>query len=662
MKFKISALSLGILLSLSNITPANTDYVQGSVLSDKVFYQIGGGSAIAPPPARKRANEYSLGIGWRANLMCGNFDLKTTVKNQLNGITEGFKDLYSNVIQSATGAVASLPAMIIQRANPQLYDILTNGLYQGKIDFDNLKTSCEEMSEQLADYAMDSKWAKMAGLENYKKITESEPDAKKAKKKLESEQGENGTPWVGGEARGGKGQKSLELIGDVIGAGFNMAQGRNVLNNNPIPKTQCDGMLCTEWQSPQDMRDYAMRILGEKTMKTCDNCGGEPKKTKPGRGLAPEIEAQTKIKATQLENILNTNDITNEKLTELSTSTVAVTRGLIEALKEDPDAPILGARLAQELAISKELEKALVLRRVLLTGMREPNVANNAAAQEDLEVALKMLDREIEQVKLEMDLQKSISNNTAIAILNNRITDQLRSLDSNANDNSKRLANLSGLAGKNDTDTSLGGALGFPKHLQERYILIPRSEEASGLGNIYASYAPTNPSSSSGAYSPIGAISGTAMEQASGLLKTFEGYSSKAYWDVNAYRTGYGSDTITKADGTIVRVTKDTIVTREDAERDLARRTQEFANIAKREVSPETWNALSPQAQAVLTSYAYNYGTLRKTQSVITAARESAATGDMTALANAIRNRQNDNKGSNARRRNQEADYILNKS
>ncbi|POY43177.1 hypothetical protein [Avibacterium endocarditidis] len=136
--------------------------------------------------------------------------------------------------------------------------------------------------------------------------------------------------------------------------------------------------------------------------------------------------------------------------------------------------------------------------------MREPNVANNAAAQEDLEVALKMLDREIEQVKLEMDLQKSISNNTAIAILNNRITDQLRSLDSNANDNSKRLANLSGLAGKNDTDTSLGGALGFPKHLQERYILIPRSEEASGLVNIYASYAPTSPSSSSGAYSPIG--------------------------------------------------------------------------------------------------------------------------------------------------------------
>lgn len=79
--------------------------------------------------------------------MCGNFDIKTTVKNQLNGITEGFKDLMSNVIESAKGAVASLPAMVIQRANPQLYDILTNGVYQGRLDFNRLKTSGEAMSK-----------------------------------------------------------------------------------------------------------------------------------------------------------------------------------------------------------------------------------------------------------------------------------------------------------------------------------------------------------------------------------------------------------------------------------------------------------------------------------------------------------------------------------
>lgn len=61
-------------------------------------------------------------------------------------------------------------------------------------------------------------------------------------------------------------------------------------------------------------------------------------------------------------------------------------------------------------------------------------------------------------------------------------------------------------------------------------------------------------------------------------------------------------------------------------------------------------------------SYAYNYGSLAKTKSVLDAARRSAQSGDMNALATAIRNRQVDNNGINARRRNQEADYILGKN
>ena len=135
-------------ISVSSIADNYGGSAQGTALYDKVFYQIGGGSAIMPAPSRKRPHELTLGIGWNANLMCGNFDIKTTVKNQLNGITEGFKDLMGNIIQSATGAVASMPAMIIQRANPQLYDLLTNGVLQGRLDFDNLKTSCEELSNK----------------------------------------------------------------------------------------------------------------------------------------------------------------------------------------------------------------------------------------------------------------------------------------------------------------------------------------------------------------------------------------------------------------------------------------------------------------------------------------------------------------------------------
>lgn len=667
LKSTLKRLSAVILLSSALSTMpttalANTEYVQGTALSDRVYYQIGGGSAVMPPPSRQRPNELSLGLGWKANLMCGNFDMKTTVKNQLNGITEGFKDLYSNVIASATGAVASLPAMIIQRANPQLYDMLTNGLYQAKLDFDSLKTNCEEMSNKLADFAMDSKWAKMAGLESYKEITATETDAKTAKKKAEKDNGEKGIAWVGGEKRGGQGQKAIDVIADVVGAGYNMALGRGVTEKNAVVK--CDGSLCTTWKSPAEAAEYGRRVLGSKTLSTCTTCGTPPKE-QAGTGLAPEIEKSTNEKSAKLEAVLNTDKPTATQLNELSTSTVGITRGLIEALKEDADAPILGARLSQELAISQELEKALMLRRMLLTGMKEPNVSNNEAAQADLEKSLKLLDREIEQVKLEMDLQKSISNNTAVAILNSRITEQNRSLDSNAEDSAnRRLANLSKNREANDVDRSQGGLTGFPGKLADNYIVIPKSE-GTGIDNIYGSFAAgtstpsSSTSSSAGSYAPIGAISGTAMEQAQGLLRKFEGFIPYAKYDVNAFRTGYGSDTVTRVDGTVVKVTENTKVTREDAERDLARRAQIFANQAKREISATSWDKLTPNAQAALTSYIYNYGTLTRTDSVIKAAQISAESGDMTALANAIRSRQTDNKGINAKRRNQEADYIL---
>lgn len=83
-------------------------------------------------------------------------------------------------------------------------------------------------------------------------------------------------------------------------------------------------------------------------------------------------------------------------------------------------------------------------------------------------------------------------------------------------------------------------------------------------------------------------------------------------------------------------------------------------NVARDNVGTDVWAKLTPQAQAALTSVSYNYGSLSKLESVQKAAAVSAQSGDMTALANSIRNLQGHNNGVNARRRNQEADYIIN--
>lgn len=631
-----------------------------SILSDKIYYQIGGGVGYMAPPSRGNIPAAEFGIGWKANLMCGNFDIKTSIKNQLNGITEGFKDLYSNVIESATGAVASLPAMVIQRANPQLYDILTNGLYQGKIDFNNLKTSCEEMSKKLADATLNGRWSESADMESFKNITSSEPDATKAKKKLEDSQGREGKEWVGGQKRGGQGQAPIKIVEDVAKAGYNMQNKRSVLESGRVSSGNCSGLLCQTWDNPKDMTDWLTNVIGEKQLTTCKVDCGTPSSSRAGVGLTPEIEQENIKAVTQLQKALNMNTPSVEILAELSSTTVPITRGLIESLREDPDAQVLGQRLASEIAVAKTMEKMLLARRAVLTGMREPNVANNQDAQVELEKVLTLIDREIGQIRMEIDLQKSLTGNSAVAILQNKELREYNAGASNvARDNvDKRISDLANGLNTTVEEIAEAGSIHIPRN--NVTLELPQQSNSLSYTGTGGNFGSGSSHQGNSGYASIPAISGTALEQATGLLKNFEGFSGKAYWDVNAYRTGYGSDTITKADGTIIKVTKDTVVTREDAERDLARRTQEFASRARSNVSSTTWNKLPANAQAALTSYAYNYGSL--TKDVIAAAQASAQSGDMTALANAVRNHQTNNNGVNARRRNQEADYILGKS
>ncbi|TRC70046.1 integrating conjugative element protein, partial [Mannheimia haemolytica] len=83
----------------------------------------------------------------------------------------------------------------------------------------------------------------------------------------------------------------------------------------------------------------------------------------------------------KLENVLNMDVPKAELLADLSSTTVPVTRGLIESLRDDPDVEVLSQRLSAEIATSKIMEKMLLARRAVLAGMREPNVAQNADAQ-----------------------------------------------------------------------------------------------------------------------------------------------------------------------------------------------------------------------------------------------------------------------------------------
>lgn len=191
--------------------------------------------------------------------------------------------------------------------------------------------------------------------------------------------------------------------------------------------------------------------------------------------------------------------------------------------------------------------------------------------------------------------------------------------------------------------TALAGPGGVPVFADRRTGTYRMGTELPGGGAAPAAPGPRAEAPSLGE---------PGRDMAAALLRRSEGFRAEPYMDVNALRTGYGSDTITTADGRVLPVTQGTRVTQEDAERDLARRVPEFERRAAAAVGEERFAALPPNVRAALISVAYNYGTLPGR------IRNAVQSGDVNAIAAAVEGLAGDNQGINARRRGEEAAVI----
>lgn len=387
----------------------------GAVISDEVMYSIGGGNAVSMGRAAGMQS-IGVGVGWNSNLVCGDMSISTTIQNQLNGLTNGFQNIMSNVIQSATSAVASLPALIIQRADPGLYNLLTNGVLQARLDFDRSKLTCRAMAERMADMAGGQMgWNQIAeGMALRQAVAST--DAVSAIEQAETSRGNDGVPWVGGNNAGGTGQPAIRVVGDVTRAGYNLVNGRGVSDSSAIAAASCTTLACQAWSSPQQAIEWATRVLGEQEQRTCETC--TKTQTVPGVGLTPLIQEEYETKLTALQELINGSRTTGfDNLREAGSASLPITRGVVEALRDEPDQDVLTRRLASEVALASVLEKALLLQRTLLTGKKEPNVAANSLAIEAVNQESDTLDREILNLKTELELRRTLANNSPMSII-----------------------------------------------------------------------------------------------------------------------------------------------------------------------------------------------------------------------------------------------------
>ena len=195
------SISLFVFLLLTPVLHATEAPTEDSLW----YYEIGGAEPVSPPA---NAEVVSVTLGGSAQLglgySCGKFDPVAAVSNTLNDIRTGADNMMNAMTAAASAAIAALPALILQRANPGFYDLFQNALLKAEETLELATKTCEQMEAEIA--AGKNPYADLITLSkgnDWKfQMGVGGNDAVTAKEAVESANGDNGVPWMGGQAGG----------------------------------------------------------------------------------------------------------------------------------------------------------------------------------------------------------------------------------------------------------------------------------------------------------------------------------------------------------------------------------------------------------------------------------------------------------------------------
>ena len=421
---------VGLCLLLLLLHTPPVEAAQGPTEDSFWYYEIGGAQPVSPPPnplvtSVTLGGSAQLGLGYS----CAKFDPLLAVTHTLNNIKSGVDDMMNAMTAAASSAIATLPALILQRANPGLYDLFQNALLKAEETMKLATKSCEQMEAEIAkgknpyaDLITLSKgndWKVQMGIGSN--------DAVSAKEAVESANGDNGVPWIGGAA-GGAGQPVLRFTGDLVQAGYNINLNRPISDTTPVPATDAT-RLAEIWASPTLARNWVVDVVGENIVTTCDTCR---KDSIPGTGLLPTLYRESAEVTVDLQALVAGDiPLTRTNLNDVTAPGVAVTRQVIEAIREMPatEQALITSRLVAEISTARTVEKALYARRLLHSGRQVPEVYATEVARQHADTAIAELDKEIESLLFETRVRREVVSETVTVLLQRAAARRQSALD-----------------------------------------------------------------------------------------------------------------------------------------------------------------------------------------------------------------------------------------
>jgi len=418
----VAALTLALAFELGNPTSVQAQPVSSSSL----YYRMGGGSPSGGA-AHRGAVSAQLSTGIRANYSCGKFDVGGSWASLMNGI----HNLGGTITGAVQAGIASLPLYVLQRAQPGLYQLFQNFSQKADLMVSASLKSCEDM-EAMIKNGKDpyEEYVAMAKGDLWKVKASAQGDVVQAKVDINKneEAQRRGLDWVFGTRAGGAGTAPIQPIRDLAVAGYNVTLNKSansLATANYGSSSLASTRLVQAFQTPEALAKWSTEVLGDQKIYLCtqDSSCPTPTSTVTATGLSPKFETELDGVLPSMRSLAEAKSNSYADLAKVSAPGMAVSPQLVDAMRKlPPDVRSVAVnRLSQELAMHKVIDKALIARNTLISGMSLPQATASNEINRQAQDKVDRLTQYINDLMFEFRIRKEMTGDTALAIMNNSL-------------------------------------------------------------------------------------------------------------------------------------------------------------------------------------------------------------------------------------------------
>jgi integrating conjugative element protein (TIGR03755 family) len=433
MKFVKSTVTTAIVLSLLLPLVLPT-YAETTSFQERVnTYKINRKSD--PLRLKSRERKFEVGVKWGISGSCGNMDMDLSILNNIN--SADLKQMWNNWISQAKAAFSpgELIALAFKRANPDLYDIMQNGIITATAAFDEDMDLCNTIQNGIVNNTPDGAIDAITVNEEFSNTIESayagaSVDVGNVTDFIR-DSGAHGFDFMGLQVAG-DGQPDAEVIDTVAVAGFNIAAENTVSgsatkidlrSNDAVSASEYDDYpFAREFAKPSNLAEFLKDVIGEVKLNTSDG-----KNTiEHGKGAGAKIyihELSETIGTTLASLIVNTQSgIQAQKKGFLDTFNAAhsryganITGTMLEELRGMPssDRGYYVSSLSREWALNGTVNRLVTAKKLLYIGSNEASVAAIKPIKQIVLKKISLIDEEIVELERDYRIKKEFTNSTS---------------------------------------------------------------------------------------------------------------------------------------------------------------------------------------------------------------------------------------------------------